>query len=656
MSKIIYGVWNGQVIDNRNGAEDTSGIAVDAIAEFDPENPIKALVSNAGFLILEENTSLAAVLRDYYEVVRQNSCGRCTPCRNATIEIDEALTALTEGRGATISWDSVKAAALQMDETSLCGIGRTSAKALLGAMEHFSDELFKTTGSAPAGSYGVVTASCIEACPDHVNVPRYMDFVRDGQNALARGVLLNHYPLISTCGRVCVRPCERACRRNALEGPLAIKDVKRFIAENNTGSVADLFKGAASKVDASKPAVAIVGAGPAGLNCAYHLLEAGYPVDIYDKDTEAGGMALRGIPPYRLPKDILKSETDAVKNLGGRFFFEKKLGRDFTLADLKANHKAVFIGIGCAKGAYLGLPDEDTTLAGYRNGIDFLLEIEKDVLAGKKPKIEGDIAVVGCGNVAMDCCRTARRVTTGRVHLIYRRTLKEAPADKEEIAAAKEEGVEFHFLTNPVGIEAKDGVLTGVKLTKMQLTEPDARGRMGVAPVAGSEFTLSCQTLVAAIGQQIEKGVIEESAGMRFGRKGNLEVDAAQKTSVEGVFSGGDCATGPSTLINAMAQGERAAKSIAAYLEGRSLFNPRDRASAIIMNLKLVWDKVEPCKAKPRMKIHPADIKVRRETFEDADSGFTKPEGYAEVSRCMRCYRVIRFYTAKPIANVTACH
>ena len=651
MSQILYGVWNGRIFDNRKSEPKSEDFPIDAIAEFDPNNPMRAVVSHAGFLVLDKAVSLAHVLSDYYKTVRANSCGRCTPCRNASVIIDEALTRLVNEKNLAIDWDAVLNAAREMDETSLCGIGRTSAKPLIWALTHFKDELIKSaTGNTQAlSSYGVVTASCIEGCPDHVNVPRYMDYVRDGHEDRALGVVLERYPMVATCGRTCVRPCEHACRRYALEGPLAIKDVKRYIAESEPVAIASLFQKA---VDETQPSqIAVVGAGPAGLNCAYHLLQKGIPVDIYDADSQAGGMALRGIPPYRLPKDILKNETDAVKSLGGRFFFGKKLGRDITISGLKSRYKAVFLGIGCAKGAYLGLPGEDTSLRGYRDGIDFLLDIEKDVLAGKHPKIEGDIAVVGCGNVAMDCCRTARRVTNGRVHLIYRRTLKEAPADKEEIRDAQEEGVEFHFLTNPVALESRDGVLTGVRLTKMQLTEPDARGRMGVAPIPGSEFSLSCRTLVAAIGQKIENGVIDSGIGLTFGRRGNIEVDSSQMSAVDGIFAGGDCATGPSSLVNALAQGARAAYAIEAYLAGRSRFNPRDRASEIIHNLKLVWDKVDPLKPKKRHPIHPIAVELRRTTFKPADTGFTAPEARDEASRCMRCYRVIRFYTQNNVPN-----
>ena len=201
--------------------------------------------------------------------------------------------------------------------TSLCGIGRTAPAAFVGAMKHFRERLFETAEPMRGDMFVTITAKCIEACPAHVNVPRYIDYVRDGHPELAAGVLLNHYPLVATCGRVCVRPCEAACRRNEVDKPIAIRDIKRWVSDNTGVPIHELFNGMKPTVERSKARVAVVGAGPAGLNCAYHLLLMGYPVDIYDKDTKAGGMALRGIPPYRLPKGLLQQETDAITELGG---------------------------------------------------------------------------------------------------------------------------------------------------------------------------------------------------------------------------------------------------------------------------------------------------------------------------------------------------
>ena len=533
---IRYGVWNGIKYDNTDGGTDApEGLDLKALQSFNPGNPIDVVIGNAGFLVFDESVSLAGVLLRYYEKVTAASCGRCTPCRTGSRLIELALRDLVEGRGATVDWKHMEESAEQMMHTSLCGIGRTAPAAFVGALKHFKHILFADAKPMRGDIFVTTTAKCIEACPSHVNVPRYIDYVRDGHPELAAGVLLNHYPLVATCGRVCVRPCEAACRRNEVDKPIAIRDIKRWVSDNTGVPIHELFKGMRPTVDGSKGRVAVVGAGPAGLNCAYHLLLMGYPVEIFDKDTKAGGMALRGIPPYRLPKGLLQQETDAIGELGGIWHYGKRLGRDFSVSSLfDDGYAAVFLGIGCAEGAYLGLPGEDQSLTGYQNGIDFLLNVETELSEGKTPVLEGDVVVVGCGNVAMDCCRSARRIATGKVHVVYRRTRNEASADQEEIDAAIDEGVEFHFLTNPVAINGEDGKVTGVRLTKMELTEKDARGRRGVRPVEGSEFDLPCATVIAAIGQKVERNVFTEADGVLLSRWGTISVTPALATTRPG--------------------------------------------------------------------------------------------------------------------------
>ena len=557
MHQIKYGVWNGVMYDNSNGENaQPEGLPLREMMNFNPGNPIDAIIGSSGFLVFDDSVSLAGILYRYYARVHKISCGRCTPCRTGAILIELALKDAIEGRGATVDWDHILESAEQMKFTSLCGVGRTTPEAMIGALKFFKERLINTASYMTGDIYTTVTAKCIEACPAHVNVPRYIDYVRDGHPELAAGVLLHHYPLVATCGRVCVRPCEKACRRNNVDSAIAIKEIKRYVGDNAGAPVSELFKGMDPMKDPTKGRVAVVGAGPAGLNCAYHLLMMGYPVEIFDKDERAGGMALRGIPPYRLPKGMLQEETDAISELGGVWHYGKRLGKDISVSSLfEDGYAAVFLGIGCAEGAYLNLPGEDRSMPGYHNGIDFLLEIEKGVEQGNPPKIEGDVVVVGCGNVAMDCCRSAKRITNGKVHIVYRRTEENATADEEEIAAAKAEGVEFHFLTNPVEILHQDGHVCGVRLTRMQLTEKDARGRRGVVPIEGSEFELPCTHLIAAIGQKMERNVFGDADGVLLDRWGNISVTEALATSRPGVFAGGDCATGPTTLIGGWHRG-----------------------------------------------------------------------------------------------------
>jgi formate dehydrogenase beta subunit len=260
--------------------------------------------------------------------------------------------------------------------------------------------------------------------------------------------------------------------------------------------------------------------------------------------------------------------------------------------------------------------------------------------------------VVGCGNVAMDCCRSARRIATGKVHVVYRRTRNEASADQEEIDAAIDEGVEFHFLTNPTAINGEDGRVTGVRLTRMELTEKDARGRRGVRAVEGSEFDLSCATIIAAIGQKVERDVFSEADGVLLNRWGTISVTPALATTRPGVFAGGDCATGPTTLIGGLAQGEKAAYSIDEYLSRGSVgFTPRSRMGEIIRDCKLLEDvePVTPVRTATRQKVPHISVQDREKNFCEVDLTFTDEQARLEAQRCMRCYRIYAVVTPRPI-------
>ena len=257
---VRYGVWKGIKYDNTLGNDKTpEGLDLKALMNFNPGNPIDVIIGNAGFLVFDDSVSLAGVLLRYYEKVSEASCGRCTPCRTGSRLIELALRDLVEGRGAAVDWDHIYESAEQMMLTSLCGIGRTAPAAFVGAMKHFRERLFETAEAMRGDMFVTITAKCIEACPAHVNVPRYIDYVRDGHPELAAGVLLNHYPLVATCGRVCVRPCEAACRRNEVDKPIAIRDIKRWVSDNTGVPIHELFNGMKPTVDRSKARVAAVG-------------------------------------------------------------------------------------------------------------------------------------------------------------------------------------------------------------------------------------------------------------------------------------------------------------------------------------------------------------------------------------------------------------
>lgn len=661
----LFGFWKGRRLDRRSNPSGTlpDGFPLDEVREFNRGNPVTSLISSAGFLIFQGAEALPLVLFAYYDNIRRMSCGRCTPCRAGSILICEALKKAVLGLGSTVDWEEIRTLARQMELTSLCGIGASTTAALIGAIDHFVDDL-KTT--EPAGDPAALleekryasaaTAPCIEACPANVNVPRYIDYIRDGRPQLAEGVLMERYPLVGTCGRVCVRPCEKACARRFVEAPVAIKDLKRFAADHAGAPVSHLFA-PEEALGSDKKKVAVVGAGPAGITCAYHLLQMGHAVDVFDMEEEAGGMARWGIPAYRLPRMELAGETDVVKALGGNYVFGKKLGRDFSVESLlQDGYSAVFLGIGCALGQYLNLPDEDQSAEGYLKGLDFLLEVEHSQKnPGGPAPLQGDVVVIGCGNVAMDCCRTARRLLkSGRVIVAYRRIEASAPADPEEIKAARAEGVEFEFLSAPKRIIVEDGRVVGIELVRMYQTEPDQSGRRGVKPIAGSEFVIPCSTVIASIGQKMDVSVFSPEDGIRLSRWNTIETKADYTTSRKGVFAGGDAAVGAQTLILAMAHGEGAARSIDAYLKsGEAAFFPRKRLSRIVRKADLLG-QCRPEKGYPhaeRFEVPMLDARKRIEEtpWEEVEFGMTDSDGWKESKRCMRCYRLIGVTTRDPI-------
>ena len=661
MAKVIYGVWDGQVVDNRDKQlfeiEDSPDFA--DFNEFDPGNPIKAFVGGKGFFVFEHGVSLLDVMLCYAKRAAGESCGKCTPCRMGTRILVDKLAQLMQGEAGAETLDEIEMIAEQVTTTSLCGLGQTAAVALLELIRHFRDELEREIeGGGHVGRQSCttyVTAPCIEACPIKVDVPRYIEYIKDGKFTHSVGVVLQKYPMAATCGRVCVRFCEMACRRTQVDAAVGIKVLKRFVADREKYVTDSWFT--PDLIENKKPVelkVAVIGSGPAGISAAYHLLLKGYRVEVFEALTEPGGMAAVGIPEYRLPKEeVLRKEVSIIESLGGQIHYNERLGHDFTLDDLRnRGFKAVFLGVGAHKGKALGIPGEEGSIQGYVTGVKFLLFINHYYVNMGLPMELGErMVVVGGGNVAMDCVRSALRMGVKDVHLVYRRTRESMPADIEEIEAAEAEGVQFHFLTHPIGLATEDGCVQSIQLVEMEEGEPDASGRRRVHPKEGSQFSIDTDFVIPAIGQAVEHGFLNPEDGIELTRRGLIKADEMSLTTDHpGVFAGGDAVTGPATLIQAMAQGERAARSIDDYLTyGRVQFHAGDRFSQLIKSIsKLNPDYVEkPIKHIYRVKAQELDPEVRKKIFEEVEKPISVEEAYREANRCMRCYRVYSVVTEK---------
>ncbi len=463
---------------------------------------------------------------------------------------------------------------------------------------------------------------CVLTCPAGTNVQGYIALIAKEKYKEALSLIKEKLPIPRVLGRICPAPCEEGCNRSLLEEPIAIRALKRFAADFAQGEAP------LPEID-EKEEVAIVGSGPAGLTCAYHLCREGYKVTIFEALPVAGGMLYVGIPEYRLPKDVLDNEIEDIKHLGVKIKTNAPIGKELTIDDLlRQGYKAIFIGVGAHHSQRLGIPGED--VEGVIHGIDIL----RDINLGKEGKVKGKVVIIGGGDVAIDAARSALRLGSDEVVILYRRSRAEMPAREEEIEAAEAEGVKIEYLVAPVEIVCENGKFTGVRCIRMELGESDASGRRRPIPIPGSEFELKVDTVIPAIGQAPELSFLENS-GVNISRRGTIEVDPITlETSREGVFAGGDCQTGPSIAIEAVAAGERAAESIIRYIEGRDLKEGR-----VIEERKPSDVGFVPFgRAKElRQGMPTISIEDRKSSFKEIELGFSEEIAAKEASRCLAC-------------------
>ena len=453
----------------------------------------------------------------------------------------------------------------------------------------------------------------------------YVQMVKAGKYKEALEIIMEDLPLPGVLGRICPHGCEDACRRCDVEQPVAIRDLKRLAADKFDPRKVEI-KCAPPK----KEKVAIIGSGPAGLSCAYHLAKKGVLSTIFESLPEPGGMLRVGIPAHRLPREILDQEIEVITNLGVELKTNTALGSDVSIDGLLDDgYKAVYLAIGAHKGIELGIPGEKSN--GVRQGVDFLKEVNLTGKAATGKKM----AIVGGGNVAIDVARSAVRLGAAEVNIVYRRTRNEMPAWEEEIQAAEDEGVQITYLSAPQEILVQDGKVVGLRCIRMELSEPDSSGRKRPIPVPGSEYEIEIDQLIPAIGQRPDLSALEDITGLTYTRWGTTEVDAVTyATEQEGVFAGGDLQTGPWVVIGAIGAGKEAAESILRYIEKRDMAAGREP----VVNENPIYRPVpedEPIVERARMPELAVD--KRKGNFDEVELGYAEAEGRAEAARCLNC-------------------
>ena len=483
--------------------------------------------------------------------------------------------------------------------------------------------------------YADCEAPCKIACPNQVDIQSYISLIANGQHREAVKVIKETLPMPLSIGRVCPAFCEEECRRSIVEEPVAIRQLKRHAADFDIFNKTPYIP---KKAPDNGKNVAIVGAGPAGLTCGYYLSNQGYNVTVFESAPKAGGWLRYGIPEYRLPKKILDKEIKLMCKNGMNIKYKVQLGKDITLSELNTKYDAVFLAIGAQNAVPMRV--KGNNLEGCFLGVDFL----RDLMLGKKIKLEKKVAVIGGGNTAIDCARTAARMGAN-VSLVYRRTRQEMPAEAYEVDAAEEEGIKFHFLTNPVEKIGKKGKLKAIKKEKMKLGEPDDSGRRRPEPTGGF-FKEEYGTVIAAISQKPEVLFVTKKANQIKGKELPLTrwdtVVADEETQFTGlgsIFAGGDFRRGPATAIEAIADGRKAAEAIDRFLNNQPMIDPiKLFDSKKEKKLKDIDpEEFEQYEEISRFRMPELEPRLRTFNFKEVEIGYEEEDALAEADRCLEC-------------------
>jgi NADH-quinone oxidoreductase subunit F len=596
--------------------------------DYESLNELGAIMGSGGLIVMDEDSCMVDVARFFLEFVQDESCGKCVPCRVGTKRMLEILERICAGEGEVGDIEKLIALGEQIRDTALCGLGQTAPNPVLSTIRHFRHEYEAhiVDKHCEAGACaGLVRAPCQSACPASVDVPGFVSLVGEKRYAEALRLHRERNPFASVCARVCFHTCEAKCRRASLDDAVSIRAVKRFMVDQEvTIQVPEVRESAAN----AARKIAVVGAGPAGLSCAYFLARLGYRPTVFEAEPRPGGMLVQTIPSYRLPREILAREVRMIERLGVEIVTGMRLGRDITLAGLKAGgYEAVFLGIGAQEPVKLGIPGEET--AGVVDALAFLRQYN---LRGSVP-VGKEVVVVGGGNAAIDAARTAIRLGAKNVTIVYRRTREEMPAYAEEIEEAKAEGVRLKLLTAPIEVVIGNGRTVGLKCRSMTLGAFDASGRRRPELSKETEFVMPCDQIIAAIGQRVESKDSFDGTPLALTAGKTLAIDRATgATSVPWIFSGGDAVTGAASVVEAIAAGEQAAIGIDAFLAGSS--------HAFWRKTKEVQTSFDPdADPVPFAREKPPVIAVdrRRNNFDEVEQGWTEGVALRQAKRCLRC-------------------
>jgi len=600
---------------------------LDVALDYESLNELGAIMGSGGLVVMDEGSCMVDVAKFFIQFVTEESCGKCTPCRVGTKRMHEILDRITTGRGVQGDIEKLERLGHWIKKTSLCGLGQSAPNPVLSTLRYFRHEyeMHIMEHKCEAGVCAkLVRAPCQSACPAGVDVPGFISLTGEKRYAEALKLHRERNPFAAVCARVCFHTCEDKCRRASLDSSVSIRGVKRFMVDQEiTIQLPEIQENAVN----SQRKIAIIGAGPSGLSCAYFLARLGYKPKVFEAEQRPGGMLVQTIPAYRLPREILAREIRMIEHMGVDIQTGKRLGTDFTLASLKEEgYDAIFVGVGNPEGMKPRIPGIDSE--GVVDALKFLqtYNLRGSVPVGKK------IIVVGGGNAAIDAARTAVRLGAEKVTIVYRRTQEEMPAWTEEIDAALDEQIELLTLTNPKEILTKNGKISGVYCVRMKLGAFDSSGRR--KPVESDEsFILEADQIIIATGQTLDVESITDGVPLDMTGKSQIKCNPQTgQTSQSWIFTGGDAATGPSSVIEAVAGGERAAVGIDLFLTG----SKHDFWRKEKHNDSFFDPEADPAKY-PRTHMVMLSANRRMHNFDEVELVWPEGEAIRQARRCLRC-------------------
>lgn len=555
------------------------------------------------------------ITRAFIEMCHSQTCGKCVPCRVGLLQLKHLLTDVLNGNATMETLDLIEDTAKSIMETADCAIGYEAAHMVYRSIKNCRQDYEEHVENGRCTCMTTQPVPCVAMCPAHVDVPGYIALVREGRYADAIRLIRKDNPFPTTCGFICEHPCEARCRRNMVDDAINIRGLKR-VAADMAGKVPAPACG-----PSTGKKIAVVGGGPSGLSAAYYLQLMGHQVTVYEMLPKLGGMLRYGIPNYRLPKDRLDEDIEAVLETGIEVKYGVKIGLDIKLDELRQQYDAVLITVGASTDKKLGLEGEDAE--GVIPAVYFL----RNVGMGDQADLSGqNVAIIGGGNVAMDAVRTAVRLGAKKVSCVYRRRTADMTALPAEVEGAMAEGVEMLTLKAPARIEVENGKLKGIWVTP-QMISSIKDGRASVVATGDPDEFIPCDTLIVAIGQNIETKHYEES-GIPVSRGKIVTLPNGGFKEIPGVFAGGDCASGPATVIKAVAAAKVMAANIDEYLGYRH---------EITCDVEIPDPNIDDHPACGRIELKEREACERMHDFEGIENCMNRKEACQEAGRCLRC-------------------